>query len=76
MGTSDMAARRSAVLLGGPADGVRVTVAGRPLMLQVTYPCPVEEAAVGVRVEAIHVYRLDGTTGDGPLRYGYDPASP
>ncbi|MFF0473960.1 hypothetical protein [Streptomyces sp. NPDC004284] len=76
MGTSDMAARRSAVLSGGPADGVRVTVAGRPLMLQVTYPCTVEETGAEVRVEALHVYRLAGSTGDGPLRYGYDPASP
>lgn len=71
-----MAARRSAVLSGGPADGVRVTVTGRPLMLQVTYPCTVEGADTEVRVEALHVYRLDAGTEDGSLRYGYDPASP
>lgn len=76
MGTSDMTARQSAVLLGGPADGVRLTVSDRPPVLQVTYPCTVEGDSAGIRVEALHVYRLDGSTGDGVLRYGYDPASP
>ncbi|MEU8763586.1 hypothetical protein [Streptomyces sp. NPDC048659] len=76
--TSDMtAALRSAVLQGGPADGTRLTVSDRPAVLQVTFPCAVEDAAPGVRVEALHVYRLDsGGSGDGILRYGYDPASP
>ncbi|MEW1699670.1 hypothetical protein ACIQCR_08155 [Streptomyces sp. NPDC093249] len=76
MGTSDMKDGRNAVLLGGPADGVEVTVTGRPPVLQVTYPCAAEGAGAGVRIEALHVYRLDGDTDDGRLRYGYDPASP
>ncbi|BAU87449.1 hypothetical protein [Streptomyces laurentii] len=74
-----MTVRESALLVGGPADGLRVTVTGRPRVLQVTYPCAVEGAgpeAAGVRVEALHVYRLDQGAPDGPPRYGYDPASP
>lgn len=72
-----MTDRQDAVLLGGPADGTRVTVAAdRPPVLQVTCPCPAEGAGSEVRVEALYVYRLDGSTGEGLLRYGYDPASP
>ncbi|MER8045966.1 hypothetical protein [Streptomyces sp. NPDC094032] len=81
MGTNDMNDRRGAVLLGGPADGVRVTVSvsDRPPVLQVTCPVPAEAAeaaGTGIRVEALYVYRLDGSTPEGLLRYGYDPASP
>ncbi|MGA5702776.1 hypothetical protein [Peterkaempfera bronchialis] len=64
----------TAVLVGGPADGVQVRVADRPLVLQVTLPCPVEGTAGELTVEALHVYRRKG--GQPPLRYGFDPASP
>lgn len=65
-----------AVLDGGPADGMRVRVTGRPQVMQVGYPCAVEEPRDGVRVEALYVYRLDPKSADGPLRYGFDRASP
>ncbi|MGW4159509.1 hypothetical protein [Streptomyces sp. NPDC004788] len=71
-----MTDQESALLLGGPASGMRVTVTGRPRMLLVTYPCPVDETDAAVRVDALHVYRLDPHPVDGPPRYGYDPASP
>ncbi|MFE2428521.1 hypothetical protein ACFXJ5_17505 [Streptomyces sp. NPDC059373] len=64
----------SAVLEGGPADGVQVHVTDRPLVLQVTVPCPVEESAAELRVEMLHIYRRKHALP--PLRYGYDPASP
>ncbi|MFE1270694.1 hypothetical protein [Streptomyces sp. NPDC058757] len=67
--------RESALLSGGPADGVRVRLRGRPGLLQVTYPCEVEGAGDGMRVAAVHVYRRDGRS-SGELRYGYDPAAP
>ncbi|MER5737993.1 hypothetical protein ABT117_20250 [Streptomyces sp. NPDC002262] len=67
--------RESALLSGGPADGVRVRLRGRPGLLQVTYPCEVEESGDGMRVAAVHVYRRDGRS-SGELRYGYDPAAP
>ncbi|MGW5422874.1 hypothetical protein [Streptomyces sp. NPDC003943] len=72
-----MTDQENALLVGGPASGLRVTVNGRPRMLLVTYPCAVDETAVAaVRVDALHVYRLDPDPADGPPRYGYDPASP
>ncbi len=61
-------------LEGGPADGARVRVAGRPRVLQVTAPCPVENGAPGLSVGAVYVYRLK--PGRTPLRYGWDCASP
>ncbi|MFE7711064.1 hypothetical protein ACFU6I_36040 [Streptomyces sp. NPDC057486] len=76
METNDATPRESALLVGGPADGLRATVANRPAMLQVTYPCVVGEPDSGVRVEALHVYRLVPPVQDELLRYGYDPASP
>ncbi|MFJ6212113.1 hypothetical protein ACIQGZ_02050 [Streptomyces sp. NPDC092296] len=79
----------TAVLDGGPAHGLRVRVADRPQVLQVSYPCPPEESPGGelpggelpggVRVQALHIYRRDprGPGGPGgPVRYGFDPASP
>jgi hypothetical protein len=51
-------------------------VAGRPSVLQVTYPCRVESPADGVRVEALYVYRRHLGVHDEPLTYGYDSASP
>ncbi|MFF0434352.1 hypothetical protein ACFYU9_19235 [Streptomyces sp. NPDC004327] len=71
-----MTVQESATLVGGPASGLRVTVTGRPRMLIVTYPCAVDATDTAVRVDAMHVYRLDPHAPDGPPRYGYDPASP
>ncbi|WP_369390573.1 hypothetical protein AB5J72_25250 [Streptomyces sp. CG1] len=66
----------TAVLDGGPADGLHMRVSDRPRVIQVTYPCPVDAAPPGVRVEGVYVYRRDhGVTGE-PLRYGFDVASP
>ncbi|MFI1942658.1 hypothetical protein [Streptomyces virginiae] len=67
-----------AVLVGGPADGMRIRVVGRPAVLQVTFPCEVEAVARAVRVEALYVYRRDARQ---PLEgeeqaYGFDGASP
>ncbi|MEU5089137.1 hypothetical protein [Streptomyces sp. NPDC021356] len=78
METVDMTAWEPAVLDGGPADGMRVEVAGRPRVVQVTYPCRVEGEPTGVRVEGVHLYRRahDGDGGGGPVRYGFDVASP
>lgn len=78
----------TAVLEGGPADGMRLRVCDEPAVLQVGRPCPAEQAdgngeqpgrerAEGegdvLLVQALYVYRrLAGR----PLRYGFDPASP
>ncbi|EYT80251.1 hypothetical protein CF54_26625 [Streptomyces sp. Tu 6176] len=82
METADVTVREDAVLVGGPADGVRVVVAGRPRVVQVTYPCGVEGGPDGVRVEGVYVYRRvlgeegeEGGAGRG-VRYGFDVASP
>ncbi|MEU9990165.1 hypothetical protein AB0E10_25865 [Streptomyces sp. NPDC048045] len=66
----------AAVLDGGPADGVRIKVSGRPRVIQVTCPCQVEGAPPGLRAEAVHLYRRDYTVTGEPLRYGFDVASP
>ena len=66
----------TAVLAGGPADGLRMRFAGRPSVLQVTYPCRVESPAEGVRVDALYVYRRHLAVDSEPLAYGYDSASP
>jgi len=73
----------TAVLEGGPAHGLRVRVADRPRVLEVSYPCEVGtggEAGQGrgepVRVQALHLYRRDPRTREEPLRYGYDEVSP
>lgn len=71
-----MSGLETAVLDGGPAGGLRVRVSGRPAVVQVTYPCELEEPDSGVRVEALHVYRLDYRVKEEPLRYSYDHASP
>lgn len=63
----------SAMLDGGPADGLCVRVTGRPMVLQVTHPCPAADAPDGVQVQALYVYRR--TPGE-PPRYGFDPVSP
>lgn len=66
----------SAVLDGGPADGMRMTVSDRPRVIQVTYPCRTEAAPDEPRVEAVFVYRRDYAVTAEPLRYGFDIASP
>ncbi|MFC8697578.1 hypothetical protein ACIQEY_26115 [Streptomyces parvus] len=72
----------SAVLDGGPADGLRTRVADRPHTLQVTRPCPPDGPAGpddpggDVRVSALYVYRRDPRTDRAPLRYTFDVASP
>jgi hypothetical protein len=55
---------------------MRVKVADRPRVVQVTYPCRAEGAAAGVRVEGVYVYRLDHGVTEEPLRYGFDIACP
>ncbi|MER6086673.1 hypothetical protein [Streptomyces bluensis] len=74
--TLDVTGRETAVLDGGPADGLRMTVSDRPRVIQVTYPCQTEAAPHGVRAEGVYVYRLDYGVTSEPLRYGYDIASP
>ncbi len=68
--------QEAAVLVGGPADGLRLKVAGRPWVLQVSFPCQTEAPRGGVRVEAVYVYRRDPRVKSEPLRYGFDVASP
>lgn len=68
--------RELAVLAGGPADGLRIYVEGRPAVVQVTYPCELEAPVPGVRAEALYVYRRDHRRRDEPVRYGFDGASP
>lgn len=51
-------------------------VADRPPLIQVAYPCQVEAAPDGVRVEEVYVYRRDYAVTGEPLRYGFDAASP
>ncbi|MET8977484.1 hypothetical protein ABZX85_17875 [Streptomyces sp. NPDC004539] len=68
--------RETAVLDGGPADGLLMRVGGRPRVLHVTYPCEVEADRGGVRVEGVYVYRRDYSVTEQPLRYGFDIASP
>lgn len=65
-----------AVLDGGPADGLRVRVADRPGVVQVTCPCEMDEPSSGVRVDALYLYRREARVRDGSLRYGFDAASP
>ncbi|MFJ9568302.1 hypothetical protein [Streptomyces bacillaris] len=69
-------AEESAVLVGGPADGTRIRVAGRPSVVQITYPCELDGPAGGARADALYVYRRDPRVESEPLRYGVDPASP
>ncbi|MFC8430709.1 hypothetical protein [Streptomyces sp. NPDC057253] len=76
VGSGGVSGWEVAVLDGGPADGMRVKVADRPRVVQVTYPCRAEGAEAGVRVEAVYVYRLDHGVGEEPLRYGFDIACP
>lgn len=74
--TTEVVGWEAAVLDGGPADGVRMKVSGRPRVIQVTYPCQVEDAPAGVRADGVYLYRRDYTVADEPLRYGFDVASP
>ncbi|MFJ2813579.1 hypothetical protein [Streptomyces sp. NPDC087294] len=76
MKTTQVTGWESAVLDGGPADGVRMKVADRPRVIQVTYPCRTETPEDGPRVEAVFVYRRDHSVTGEPLRYGFDIASP
>ncbi|MFE0633129.1 hypothetical protein ACFW3D_40125 [Streptomyces sp. NPDC058864] len=64
----------TAVLEGGPADGVTVRVAERPLVLQITRRCQADEPVHDLVVDMVFVYRRKHA--QPPLRYGYDPASP
>ncbi|MET7868427.1 hypothetical protein [Streptomyces cyaneofuscatus] len=66
----------AAVLVGGPADGTRIRVTGRPAVVQVTYPCELDGPSDGARAEALYVYRRDLQVERSPLHYGLDPASP
>ncbi|MER7909692.1 MULTISPECIES: hypothetical protein [unclassified Streptomyces] len=65
----------SALLVGGPADGVRIEVRGSPDVIQVTVPCRVETPGSEVRAAAVYVYRRE-SGGSASPRYGFDPASP
>ncbi|MZD07737.1 hypothetical protein GTW43_22025 [Streptomyces sp. SID5785] len=65
-----------AMLVGGPADGVRVHVTDRPRVLQVSRPCALPAPADGFRIDAQYVYRRILNGRSQPLRYGYDSASP
>ncbi|WP_153541559.1 hypothetical protein [Streptomyces sp. RB17] len=77
METTEVTGWETAVLEGGPADGLRMKVSDRPRVIQVTYPCQVEAAPPGgVRAEAVYLYRRDYTVTTEPLRYGFDIASP
>ncbi len=85
MDSNEASRWESAVLDGGPADGLRTRVADRPHILQVTRPCPPdgpgdpgdpEGLGAGVRVSALYVYRRDPRTDRAPLRYTFDVASP
>ncbi|WP_445527835.1 hypothetical protein [Streptomyces cyslabdanicus] len=76
MESGGVVGQEAAVLVGGPADGMRVEVAGRPWVLQVSFPCGVEAPRDGVRVDAVYVYRRDARVKGEPLRYGFDVASP
>ncbi|MGW1747126.1 hypothetical protein ACWCRD_16270 [Streptomyces sp. NPDC002092] len=66
----------TAVLTGGPADGLRMKVSDRPRVIQVTYPCQVEAGPEGLRAEGVYLYRRDYGVTSEPLRYGFDIASP
>ncbi|OIJ98464.1 hypothetical protein BIV24_06260 [Streptomyces colonosanans] len=71
-----MTAWESAVLDGGPADGLRMKVADRPQVIQVAYPCQVDTPPDGMRAEALYIYRRNVRIKSEPLRYGFDVASP
>lgn len=66
----------TAVLDGGPTDGLRTRVSARPRVIQVTHPCPVDDHTDGIRVEALYLYLRDLGVTTEPLRYGFDAASP
>ncbi|MFE9169130.1 hypothetical protein [Streptomyces kebangsaanensis] len=76
MATTDVTGWETAVLDGGPADGLRLKVSGRPRVIQVTHPCQMEAAPHGMRAEGVYVYRRDHAVDSQPLRYGFDIASP
>ena len=73
---TDAARWEAAVLTGGPADGVRLQLTGRPSVLQVSHPCRVESAPEGLQIAALHIYRRDLKVKSEPLRYGFDGVSP
>lgn len=74
--TIGMTGWETAVLTGGPADGLRMKVSDRPRVIQVTYPCQVEAGPEGLRAEGVYLYRRDYGVTSEPLRYGFDIASP
>jgi hypothetical protein len=74
--TTDVTGWETAVLDGGPADGLRMKVSGRPRVVQVSFPCRLESAPHGVRADGVYIYRRDYGVTDEPLRYGFDIASP
>ncbi|MEU9347709.1 hypothetical protein AB0D74_41600 [Streptomyces sp. NPDC048278] len=73
---TDVTGWETAVLSGGPADGLRMKVADRPRVLQLTYPCQLEAAPEGMQVAGVYVYRRDYSVNSEPLQYGFDIASP
>jgi hypothetical protein len=72
----DPAHWETAVLDGGPADGLRTRVSARPRVIQVTHPCPVDGRTDGIRVDPLYLYLRDLGVTTEPLRYGFDAASP
>ncbi|MEU0128365.1 MULTISPECIES: hypothetical protein [unclassified Streptomyces] len=65
-----------AVLDGGPAHGLRIKVADRPGVVQVTCPCELDAPPPRMRVDALYLYRREPPMPGEPLRYGFDAASP
>ncbi|WP_406012891.1 hypothetical protein OG520_09525 [Streptomyces sp. NBC_00984] len=76
MNTGSPAGREAAVLVGGPADGLRMRVVDRPPTIQVTCPCEPEAPPNGVHAEALHIYHRDFRVKSETLRYGFDGVSP
>ncbi|MDJ0346123.1 hypothetical protein QMK19_18480 [Streptomyces sp. H10-C2] len=80
MKTYDAAERETAMLDGGPGDGIRIRVAGRPWVLQVILPCELETPSSGgqvqAQVQAMYVYRRDSRSTAELVRYSFDAASP
>ncbi|MGW1159823.1 hypothetical protein ACWD5Q_24375 [Streptomyces sp. NPDC002513] len=76
MATTDVTGWETAVLNGGPADGLRMTVSGRPPVVQVSYACRQDSPSNGVQVAAVYVYRRDLRAKSEPLQYHFDVASP
>ncbi|MCZ4119218.1 MULTISPECIES: hypothetical protein [unclassified Streptomyces] len=76
----DAVGRETAVLDGGPGNGLRIRVIDRPWVLQVTFPCELETPSSNgqtqAHIQAIYVYRRDSRSTTEPVRYRFDAASP